>query len=259
VFAPWWQYARKHYLDLTGSETPTKTTLYYDPILDVHHRLPVRAALFSCFYSSAQVPDDARRLFDAASASAGLTADPLQRLRDVRGPAIALALSREWRISDLEARLSRAIDAQFEPRWDHERGEFTWGLGLGEEHPRGQYNAFLATAEAASPGAWTRLSAAPLEACAQVVGVDFPNVALSRALWVNGVLHLRLDVHRPDPARLTTFRILDAEPGRAWSVVGAERSMIERDVSALVVTNSVHNAHAIKGSPDRAPRGLIGR
>ena len=241
MFAPWWQYARKHYLDLTGSETPTKTTLYYDPILDVHHRLPVRAALFSCFYSSAQVPDDARRLFDAASASAGLTADPLQRLRDVRGPAIALALSREWRISDLEARLSRAIDAQFEPTWDHDRGEFTWGLGLGEEHPRGQYNAFLATAEAASPGAWTRLSAAPLEACPQVVGVDFPNVALSRALWVNGVLHLRLDVHRPDPARLTTFRILDAEPGRAWSVVGAERSMIERDVSALVVTTSMRS------------------
>ena len=115
VFAPWWQYARKHYLDLTGSETPTKTTLYYDPILDVHHRLPVRAALFGRFYSSAQAPDDARRLFDAASASAGLTADPLQRLRDVRGPAIALALSRKWRISDLEARLSRAIDAQFEP------------------------------------------------------------------------------------------------------------------------------------------------
>ena len=74
----------------------------------------MRAALFSCFYSSAQVPDDARRLFDAASESARLTADPLERLRDVRGPAIALALSREWSIPDLEARLSRAIDAQFE-------------------------------------------------------------------------------------------------------------------------------------------------
>ena len=118
AFAPWWQYARQHYLDLTGGGAPTKTTFYYDPIIDVHHRLPVRAALFSCFYSSAQVPDDARQLFDAASRSAGLTADPLERLRDVRGPAIALALSREWRITDLEARLTRAIDAQFEPTWD---------------------------------------------------------------------------------------------------------------------------------------------
>ena len=181
------------------------------------------------------MPDDARRLFDAASDSANLTADPLERLRDVRGPAIALALSREWGITDLEARLSRAIDAQFEPTWDRDRGEFTWGLGLREEHPRGQYNAFLATAEAASPGAWTRLSAAPLAGCPQVVGVDFPNVALARALWVDGVLHLRLDVHRPNPAVLTTFRVLDPKPARAWSVVGAGRSAIERDGSDLVV------------------------
>ena len=181
------------------------------------------------------MPDDARRLFDAASDSANLTADPLERLRDVRGPAIALALSREWGITDLEARLSRAIDAQFEPTWDRDRGEFTWGLGLREQHPRGQYNAFLATAEAASPGAWTRLSAAPLAACSQVVGVDFPNVALARALWVDGVLHLRLDVHRPNPAVLTTFRVLDPQPAREWSVVGAERSAIERDGGDLVV------------------------
>ena len=207
----------------------------------MHHRLPVRAALFSCFYSSAQVPSDARRLFDAASESAGLTADPLGRLRDMRGPAIALALAREWRILDLEARLSQAIDAQFEPTWDRDRGEFTWGLGLDEEHPRGQYNAFLATAEAASPGAWARLSAAPLEACPQVVGVDFPNVALARALWVDGVLYLRLDVHRSDPAVLTSFRILNTEPGRAWSVVGTGRSTIARDGNALVVTTPMQS------------------
>lgn len=201
----------------------------------------MRAALFSCFYSSAQVPDDARRLFDAASGSAGLTADPLEALRDVRGPAVALALAREWGIADLEARLSRAIDAQFEPTWDHGRGEFTWRLGLGEEHPRGQYNAFLATAEAASPGAWSRLSAAPLAKCPQVVGVDFPNVALARAQWADGVLHLRLDVHRADPAVLTTFRIVGAQAGRPWSVAGAERSTIERDRDDLVVTTPMRS------------------
>lgn len=200
----------------------------------------MRAALFSCFYLSAQVPDEARRLFDAAAESAGLTADP-PRLRDLRGPAIALALSREWGITDLEARLGRAIDAQFEPIWDHDRGEFTWGLGLGEEHPRGQYNAFLATAEAASPGAWARLSAAPLRPCPQVVGVDFPNVALARALWDRGALCLRLDVHRSDPGALTTFRILEAEPARAWSVVGAEGSRIERDGNALIVATPLRS------------------
>jgi hypothetical protein len=55
------------------------------------------------------------------------------------------------------------------------------------------------------------------------------------------MLDLRLDVHRADPAVLTTFRILDAEPGRAWSVVGAERSTIERDGDALVVTTPLQS------------------
>jgi hypothetical protein len=96
----------------------------------------------------------------------------------------------ERRIPELDARLSRAIDAQFEPTWDRDRGEFTWGLGL----------------------------------------------VLARALWIDDVLHVRLDVRRSDPAVLTSFRILDAEPHRAWSVVGGERSTIERDGNSLVVT-----------------------
>ena len=86
-----------------------------------------------------------------------------------------------------------------------------------------------------------RLSAAPLAACPQVVGVDFPNVALARGHWDDGMLYLRLDVHRPDPAVLTKFRILGAEPGRAWSVVGAERSTIERDGNTLVVATPMRS------------------
>ena len=47
------------------------TTFYYDPVLDVHHRLPVAAALTTSFYAAPQVPADARRLFDAGSAMLG--------------------------------------------------------------------------------------------------------------------------------------------------------------------------------------------
>ncbi|NCG38647.1 MAG: hypothetical protein GWP48_14135, partial [Actinobacteria bacterium] len=47
------------------------TTLYYDPMLDVHHRLPAAAANVTSFYAAAQVPDEARRLWDAACVSAG--------------------------------------------------------------------------------------------------------------------------------------------------------------------------------------------
>ena len=192
---------------------------------------------WTCFYASAQAPDDARRLFDAAYAPAGLTADPLARPREM---AMALVLSREWGITDVETQLSQAIDAQFEPSWDDERGEFTWGLGLDEEHPRGQFNAFLATAEASSLGAWTRLSAAPLDPCPQVAGVDFPNVALARARWTDDVLDLRLDVHRPDPAVTTTLQILGADTDQAWSVVD-ERSTIKRDRDTLVLTTPLQS------------------
>ena len=50
---------------------PTETTLYYDPILDVHHRVPVASAITTAFYAAPQVPDDARQLFDAACSSVG--------------------------------------------------------------------------------------------------------------------------------------------------------------------------------------------
>ena len=83
-----------------------------------------------------------------------------------------------------------------------ETGEFTWGLGLNEPHPRGQFNAFLAAAEAAGPGAWEALSAAPLDPCPQIVGVDFPTMAFDRAEWIGSSLYLGLAPLYEDPKRL---------------------------------------------------------
>lgn len=198
-------------------------------MIDVHHRLPVRAALFPAFYLAPQVPREARRLFDAACRSAGLDLDPLERLPDIRGSTIALALSREWGDDAMAARLRDAIDAQFEPTWDRERGEFTWGLGLDEPYPRGQYNAFLATAEATSRGAWARLSEAPLEDGPQVLGVDFPRVALRRARWEGDALDLAIEVLRPDPARTTELRVVGADPARRWMVEPPTRARVAQD------------------------------
>ncbi len=196
----------------------------------------MRAHVFSSWYATPQVPEDARRLFDAACENAGLGAGPVPDPLEPRATAIALALGREWGIADLEARLRDAVEAHFEPTWDRSRGEFTWGLGLGEPHPRGQYNAFLAAAEANSRGAWTRLSEAPLAACPQVVDIDFPNVALARAVWIGDALELRLDVLRSDPAATTTFRVVGVDPARAWSAPEATQTRVERDGDALVVT-----------------------
>jgi hypothetical protein len=137
-------------------------------------------------------------------------------------------------MTDLAERLTAAIEASYEPTWDRDRGEFTWGMGLTEPHPRGQFNAFLAAAEASGPGLWSRLSAAPLAPCPQVVDVDFPAVALTRAEWVNGSLHLRLAPLREDRSARTTFRIVGAEP-RQWDLFGIDGTTTELTAKALIV------------------------
>ena len=184
------------------------------------------SAVTTSYYAAPQVPHDARRLFDAACRSLGYDADPRLPLRAGRGHPSALILAREWELDELEQRLAAAVEASYEPTWDHSTGEFTWGMGLDEAHPRGQFNAFLAAAEAAGPGMWERLSAAPLEACPQVVDVDFPTVALSRAEWRKGALHLTLAPLVEDPARWTTFRIAGVEP-RLWYLTGIDGATMD--------------------------------
>lgn len=203
------------------------TTLYYDPQLDVHHRLPVASALTTSYYAAPQAPDDAKRLFEAACRSMGFDREPQIPLRAGRGTGSALILAREWDMTELEGRLVEAIEASYEPTWNDDTGEFTWGMGLGEEHPRGQYNAFLAAAEAAGPGLWTQLSAAPLKPCPQVVDVDFPDVALSRAEWrSDGGLYLTMAPRVEDPNRWTSFRITGVEP-RQWDLTGINGTTLD--------------------------------
>jgi hypothetical protein len=208
------------------------TTLYYDPILDVHHRLPVALAMTTSFYSAPQAPDDSRRLFEAACTSVALDADLPLPLRPTRTFGSALILAREWDMPEIEQRLVAAIEASYEPTWDTSLGEFTWGMGLDEPHPRGQFNAFLAAAEASGSGRWTGLSAAPLEPCPQIVDVDFPSMAFSRAEWVDGNLHLRLAPLRDDPTEFTSFRLVGAEP-RNWDVHGLDGATLDLTTSGL--------------------------
>lgn len=200
----------------------------------MHHRLPVASALTTAFYAAPQAPDDAQTLFDAACTSMGFDGEIELPIRPSRGFGSALVLAREWGRADLESRLVAAIEASYEPMWDKSTGEFTWGLGLDEDHPRGQYNAFLAAAEAAGPGRWERLSAAPLEPQPQVVGVDFPAVALRTAEWRNGELHLELAVRDEDPSARTTFRIVGAEP-RVWELTGIDGASLDHTAHALIV------------------------
>ena len=87
------------------------TTFYYDPTLDVHHRLPVSAALTTSYYAAPQEPEDARRLFDAGCNALGFGQDLRVPLRASRAYGSSLVLAREWGLDDLEARLVQAIEA----------------------------------------------------------------------------------------------------------------------------------------------------
>ena len=127
-------------------------------------------------------------------------------------------------MDELAGALAASADEHLEPTWDAGRGEFTWGLGLGEEHPRGQYNAALAAAEAVTPGAWRRLATTTGGSRftePTVTGVDFPRVALSEAEWDVARGELRVTTAVQSDAvdgSPTSFRVSELGDPARWAV-----------------------------------------
>jgi len=107
-------------------------------------------------------------------------------------------------------------------------------MGLDEAHPRGQFNAFLAAAEAGGPGRWARLSSAAMDSCPQVVDVDFPRLAMRRAEWIDGSLHLALAPLVEDPAGRSAFRVTGVGPG-SWRLTGIDGATLETTDDGLIV------------------------
>ena len=157
AFDDWWSYAREAYMDLGGDAPPQ----IGHPLLRPAARRAPQAAGDGGGHQRA-VP---------RAAAAGRRPPALRRRarharrarRRRRRPSSASG-SPAWRCCSPASGASTTrpsasaagAEASYEPTWDRERGEFTWGFGLGEEHPRGQFNAIMAAAEAVTPGAWTR-------------------------------------------------------------------------------------------------------
>jgi hypothetical protein len=252
VFDDWWVYARDAYLDL-GRDTPPETvTLYYDPLLDVHHKLPVMVAVINALYLAPQRPDEARRLFDAGVGMLGALGEGPPTVIGERSTGVALLLAREWGLDDTGARLAAGVEASYEPTWDRARGEFTWGFGLGEAHPRGQFNAIMAAAEAVTPGAWTSLATeAPPPEPGEVVGVDFPIVSLREAFWRDGSLNLSTSpMNDAVVGRPTSWRVIGlADPAR-WTATTLDNVPVETRVEAGdLVVETVVGPHAYLVEP----------
>src|SRR5438132_13467270 len=105
-------------MDLGRDTPPQLVTLYYDPILDVHHKLPVMVAVINALYLAPQRPDDARRLFEAGLGMVGALGDGPATVIGERVTGVALLLAREWGLDATAERLAAAADATYQPTWD---------------------------------------------------------------------------------------------------------------------------------------------
>ena len=245
-------------MDLSSDAPPQAVTLYYDPLLDVHHKLPVLLAVINALYLAPQRPDDARRLFDAGLGMIGALGDGPANVIGERLTGIALLLAREWGVNDTAARLAAAAEATYQPTWNRERGEFTWGFGLDEEHPRGQFNAIMAAAEAVTPGAWTALAneapataTGPVPHQPEIVGVDFPTVALRRAAWSEGVLHVATSPMNDNVVGVpTSWRVIGLDDPTRWTATASDGITVETNVDGPdLVVHTVVGPHAYTVTP----------
>ena len=106
-------------------------------------------------------------------------------------------------IAAAKARIWAAADEHTEPTWNRDAGEFTLGFGLGEEHPRGQWNARAMAGWVCTTGAWSDVFNGPNLAKFDqptVVDVDFPRVAMSTARWDGTALHLAASPQNASPS-----------------------------------------------------------
>ncbi|ETW92292.1 MAG: hypothetical protein ETSY1_44300 [Candidatus Entotheonella factor] len=239
VFHKWWTYAKTHYLPFQNGRPLDTVTLYYDPIVNYHHQVNVAGTLGLVWQIVPQKYEDARLLFEAAIKQLGWThLEPLQEsTRDrttlvptPRGTLLGLMLAQELGYDDVYAKLKAHAEAHYEPAWNTESGEFTWGFGLNEPYPRGQFNGPMAAAEAISEGAWWRICNEPKSrkfTDPTVYGVDFPNVCLSQAWYdvYRRLLVVATDAGDPRAAgQQTAFRIKQIDTQRCHVTVDGESS-----------------------------------
>ena len=142
-------------------------------------------------------------------------------------------MARDWGMHELADRIAAGCEATYEPTWDGD--EFWWGLGLNELHPRGQFNAILAAAEATTEGAWTRLARAYTAYDGpELTDVDLDVLAVRQAAWVDGRLLLAFSpASRRTETAPTTVRVTGLDDPTRCVVDGAADARV--DGSELLV------------------------
>jgi hypothetical protein len=248
VFHSWWTNAGAGYVPFHDGRPNDTLTFYYDPLITYHHRVGLGGGLSLAFQLVPQARNEARGLFEAAAEKMSwtgsgpvreVTRDFTSQAATPQGTLLGLALAREFGNAPVYTKLKEYAETHYEPTWHTDTGEFTWGFGLNEPYPRGQFNAGMMTAEAGSEGAWWRVFNQPnLRKFAEptVHSVDFPTVCLSQA-WYDSerrCLIVSTDagvpsasgqptsfrVNQIDPQRCTVM--VDGQPSDGWRVVDGE-------------------------------------
>jgi len=206
-------------------DSPVGLDLYYDPVVDEHVGRGPMGIIAPTWYFAPQRPAVAQAGWRTAALVNGILGDgPITGLDEPARATMVLQFSGEFADADTKARIWDAADEHIEPSWDRTTGEFTLGFGLGEEHPRGQFNARAMAGWVCTPGAWSRIFNEPNMAKFDeptVEGVDFPRVALSEARWDGKALHLAAHPCNAQVAGTrTTVRITNIASTKGWTLTG---------------------------------------
>ena len=253
AFHRWWEYARVHYIPQRDGRMIGPVSMYYDPIIHCHHNTelqgPTKLSIAPGLLP--QCPDETRIMFDSAVEDMGWAkADSPGAPADNPRPVLSgIFFAREYGDGALHAKLKEHSEAHHEPTWDEESAEFTWGFGLGEPHPRGQFNATGAMAEATTEGAWWRLFNEPnLRKFVDptVHGVDFPTVCLSQATYdaERRLLVVATDAGVPDArGKPTTFRVTNVNLDRCSVIIDGATSDAWRAVDGDIEIETTVGEH----------------
>ncbi len=240
MFNNWWEQAKDIYglRSITGSARDSSVFMY-DPLIDYRFMTNAGGHLLLAHGLLGHKHEDARLLFKGAAQflgwnDSGEVVDSTTDLKTLeptpKGTILGLVLAREFGEDAIYAKLKAHAEEKYEPTWDEASGEFTWGFGLDEPYPRGQYNGQMAEAEAVSRDATWRIYNEPnLKKFIEptVYGVDFPTVCLSQAYYDADKKCLVVATDKGLPAasgRPTSFRVTNVNPNDCLVTVDGEIS-----------------------------------
>ena len=253
----------RHYIPVRDGKVGDWYTNYYDPIIDYNHKVGMKPDGGGSFFwgnydkflmvlgLAPQRRDVARQFYDSAVECLGWRSlEPADEPPgNPRATLYGLAFAREFGDLGLAAKLKACAEERHEPTLDPETLEFTWGFGLNEPHPRGQFNASAAMAEAIGEGAWWRLFNEPsLRKFVDptVRGVDFPTVCPSQAVYdeTRRMLVVATDAGVPAArGRPTTFRVTNVNPKSCAVIVDGEKNDDWREVDGDIEVSTTVGEH----------------